>query len=451
MPTPRRRLSALDAAFLHMEDRSNRMQLAGVLVLEGKAPKFAEFRSAIAERLPTLPHFRERLDRSLNGLVRPSWIVDDDFEIDYHLRRLAVPAPGGRSEVLSLINDLTAAPLDLQRPLWELALVEGMPEGQFGLALKVHHCLVDGLSIMQIFAALFSADPSSNEPLALPAPPRRVAPGVETTSSSAARVLHSLTATAARLHRTVSMVQVAPSTRFNVGPSGPSRSTDFVSVPLQQVLGLRKSFGTTVNNVVLAVVTGAVRRYLARHDELVDHVYAFVPVNKRTDSAPGFSGNQIGMTYPALPVGTADPGERVRQVVESVATCVRTHQADDTSTLMSMSGLAPEPVAATLNRFIQFEGGLFNLTVTNVPGPPVPIYFLGSKLVRIVGSTPLTKKHALTIAALSYNGELTFSVTTDPRRLPDGNDLVQDIADEIALLTEAGAALASPAPARSAT
>jgi hypothetical protein len=421
------RLGALDAAFLHIEDRSNRMQLAGVLVFEGATPSFAAFRAAVESKLPSHPPFRQRLAGGLGGQLRPSWIVDAEFDLDYHLRRTAVPAPGGREELLGLVNELTSAPLDLQRPLWEMTLVEGLGADQFGIALKVHHCMVDGLSIMQIFATLFSADPASDRPLALPAPPPRV-PEVRSPLS-------------ARLGRAAAAVRVAPRTRLNTGPSGPTRATDFTTVPLEEILRVRRAFGTTVNNVVLATVTGALRRYLDRHDELVDEVYAFVPVNRRTDAGPGFHGNRIGMTYPALPVGEADPSARVRKVVASVDACVRTGQADDTAALLSVSGLAPEPVAAALNRLVQFDGGLFNLTVTNVPGPPVPVYFLGRRLLRIVGSTPLTRRHALTVAVLSYAGELTFSVTTDPRRLPDGSDLVVDLADELALLSATATSL----------
>ncbi|RNL80178.1 wax ester/triacylglycerol synthase domain-containing protein [Nocardioides marmorisolisilvae] len=424
------RLGALDAAFLHIEDRSNRMQLAGILVFDGAAPTFSEFREAVETRLPSLPHFRQRLTGGLGGLLRPSWTPDAEFDLDYHLRRTAVPSPGGRTELLALVDELTSAPLDLQRPLWEMTLVEGLEDGHFGIALKVHHCMVDGLSIMQIFATLFSADPASDSPLALAAPPPRQA------APTAPRP--PLTE---RLGRAAASVRVAPRTRFNTGPSGPTRATDFTTVPLEEIHRTRRAFGTTVNNLVLATVTGALRRYLERHDELVPELYAFVPVNRRTDAGPGFHGNQIGMTYPALPVGEADPVARVAKVVASVAECVRTGQADDTAALLSVSGLAPEPVAAALNRLIQFDGGLFNLTVTNVPGPPVPVYFLGRRLLRIIGSTPLTKRHALTIAVLSYAGELTFSVTTDPRRLPDGSDLVADLADELVLLTATAAAL----------
>jgi diacylglycerol O-acyltransferase len=435
------RLSPLDVAFLHVEDRSNRMQLAGMLLFDGPAPSYAEFRDAIGRHLPSLPHFRQRLRYSPLGLTRPSWVDDDAFDLDYHLHRAALPAPGGHAEIAAHIDHMTAAPLDLQRPLWEMALIEGLENGGFALALKVHHCMVDGLSIIDIFAALCSPDPdhplpeirewSPRAPMSRWGRLRRSVSGLpKIPSRKAAAEL------VGWLRRASRMVGAAPSTRLNTGVSGPTRRTEYLTVPLRDIHEVRREFGTTVNNIVLSVVTGALHRYLGRHDELVEKVHAFVPVNRRPQEARGTHGNQIGMTYPALPVGETDPRERVRKVVTAVAASATARQAEDTEALIRLGRFMPQPLAAVANRAMQFEAGIFNLTVTNVPGPPVPVYFLGRELQLILGSTPLTRRHALTIAVLSYNGELTFSVTTDPHRVPDGPDLVQDIRNELAELRD---------------
>lgn len=423
------RLSPLDTAFLHVEDKDNRMHLAGILTFTGPTPTFEEFRAEIDRKLPALPHFQHRLARSTFGLARPCWVPDDSFDLDYHLHHLALPSPGGHDQLTELIDDMTAAPLDMKRPLWELSLVDCISidgTAGFGIAVKVHHCMVDGLSIIDIFATLCAPAESVGKAAAPIHRTDPAAPPVRTQSP-----IRAAAETVLRLRRATALVGSAPSTRLNAGPSGPTRRTEFVQVPLADIQAARRAYDTTINNIVLAVVSGALHRYLTRHGECLDAVHAFVPVNKRPEHARGTHGNQIGMTYPALPVGEADPAARIDKVKAAVTASHAANQADDTAALIRLGRFAPQPVAAALNRAMQFRADMFNLTVTNVPGPPVPVYFLGRELQLILGATPLTRKHALTIAVLSYNGGLTFSVTTDPRRLPDGNDLVADIQAEL--------------------
>ncbi|TSE01135.1 wax ester/triacylglycerol synthase family O-acyltransferase [Skermania sp. ID1734] len=426
-------LSPLDAAFLHVEDRNNRMQLAGVLIFDGPAPSFAEFREAISRCLPALPHFRHRLHHTAFGVLRPAWVDDDAFDLDYHLHRVSLPSPGGHAEITGLIDHMSADPLDLQRPLWEMTLVEGLADGGFAVALKVHHCMVDGLSIMDIFATLCSPEPARALPQPqpwAPCPPKKwwQISGVNPQLPKADWEV------IGRLRRIGRLIRQAPDTPFNSEVCGPTRRTEYVTVPLRDIHDIRHAYGATVNTIVLAVVTGAMRRYLSRHGELVDHLHAFVPVNRRPEHARGTHGNQIAMTYPGLPVGESDPHARIGKVAEAVKRATTTSQADDTAALLELGRYAPQPLAALMNRALQFNAGMFNLTVTNVPGPPVAVYFLGRPLRLILGSTPLTRKHALTIAVVSYNGALTFSVTTDPRRLPDGTDIVADIRAELDVL-----------------
>jgi len=426
------RLSPLDAAFLQVEDPENRMQLAGMLTFRGSPPTYAEFRDAVAARLLDLPRFKERLALAPLGLTRPRWVEDSAFDLEYHLSRVALPEPGGHDEITSHIDHLTAAPLDLRRPLWEVGLVEGLEEG-FAISLKVHHCMVDGLSIIDIFTALLGPDtpvPAGVAGAGPTAPPRRTATKVETGLLDKVRGASAL-------------VGQAPRSPFNQGSSGPTRRTSYTTVPMSDIHLIRRPYAATVNNVVLAVVAGALRRYLLRHEHPVDKLHAFVPVNRRSEDGRGKLGNQIAMTYPALPVGEADPETRLAKVVEAVTTATEVGQASTTAWLMSTLGLAPAPIARSLNRLVQFSSGMFNLTITNVPGPPVAAFFLGRQLETILGSTPLTRRHALTVAVLSYNGKLTFSVTTDPRRVPDGDDLVADIEHELAALLDAATTTAT--------
>lgn len=419
------RLSALDAAFLQVEDRQNRMQLAGMLIFKGPAPEPTKFRDAVSERLLGLPRFQQRLQQSASGLGRPSWVDDDSFDLDYHLSRIALPSPGGHDEVAAHIDHMTSAPLDLSRPLWEVGLVEGLADG-FAVSLKVHHCMVDGLSIIDIFTALLAPDSDLAPPTNQTRTARREPATVQAQVPAALR----------RVQGAARLMGQAPTSVFNTGDSGPTRRTAYVTVPLDSIHDIRKVHGTTVNNIVLAVVTGGLRRYLTRHDAMVEKLHAFVPVNRRPQDARGSLGNQIGMTYPALPVGEASPDVRVTKVVQSVAEATASGQASTTATMMGLLGLAPAPLARSLNRAAQFNAGMFNLTVTNVPGPPGPVHFLGRELQLILGSTPLTKRHALTIAVLSYNGTLSFMVTTDPRRVPDGSEIAEDLRAELESLHE---------------
>lgn len=406
------RLSALDTAFLQVEDAENRMQLAGMLLFEGASPSYDDFRSAVAARLLGLPRFRQRLAPSALGLGRPRWVDDAAFDLDYHLSHVALPSPGGETEVAAHIDHMTTAPLDLRRPVWELGLVEGVGTG-FAISLKVHHCMVDGLSIMDIFGALVDS-------IDLPVPARKPRPVPEPGARAGTSLVR-------RVSGTLAMFGQAPRSTLNEGQSGPTRRTRYATLPLDDLRTVQRNAEASLNTVALTVVSGALERYLHRHGEDVEQVHAFVPVNRRGSDDRGRLGNQIAMTYPALPVGAMTPRDRLALVQRASAEAVHGHQPTTTAGLMSALSLAPAPVAGVLNRVMQIRAGLFNLTVTNVPGPPVPVHFLGRELELILGSTPLTRKHALTVAVLSYAGQLTFSVTTDPRRLPDGTRLVDDL------------------------
>lgn len=434
------RLSALDAAFLQVEDAENRMQLAGMLVFEGVAPSYDEFRAAAAERVLDLPRFQQRLHTSRLGLGRPAWVDDPAFDLDYHLSHVALPAPGEHTQIAGHVDQLTSTPLDLCRPLWELGLVDGVRTESgapgFAISLKVHHCMVDGLSIVDIMTALVDPLPA---PAALPTKPGK--PGKPALPASPAAPVAPTSAAdrRRRLAEALPPVGKAPRSMLNEGRPGPTRRTGFATVPLADLLAVRRATDVTLNTVVLTVVAEALHRYLTRHDESADVLHAFVPVNRRASGDRGKLGNQIAMTYPGLAVGPMPLTERLERVRDAATAAIRGGQPATTATMMSALGYAPAPIAGMLNRFVQFRAAMFNLTVTNVPGPPMAVHFLGRRLDVILGSTPLTQRHALTVAVLSYAGALTFSVTTDPRRLPDGADIVDDIRDSLQALVAATA------------
>lgn len=226
----------------------------------------------------------------------------------------------------------------------------------------------------------------------------------------------------------------APRTILTEGRASAERRTDWLQVPLDEVKAIKNTFGVTVNDVVLASVAGALRRYFERHDAVPEPIYAFVPVSLRDGSERGTLGNQIGLTFPRLPVDVAGRGDRLAAVVAVTGREEQLAQATDTARAIAVGGLLPAFASRQTNRFVQLRARLFSTTCTNVPGPPVPVYFCGRRLRQLLGCAPLTAEHAMTIAALSYDGTMFFSVTSDPARLPDGTSLVDDISAELGML-----------------
>ncbi|MEU1994029.1 wax ester/triacylglycerol synthase family O-acyltransferase [Nocardia gamkensis] len=451
----RDRLSPMDVAFLDVEDPQNRAHLFGLLVFDGPAPTFEDFRCAIGACLPDLPRFRQRIARVPGGLHRPEWVDAEGFQIDRHLGSIELPPPGDIGELNALADELSSAAMDMGRPLWEMQLVTGLAGGQFAIAVKLHHSMVDGVSIMDVFSVLFSVEPNAQLPTPQPWSPQRV-PGPFGLSSratvDAARDSAAALATGIRhmgrvwniagsIRRTARLLGQAPVTQFNAGPSGSRRRNSWLSVPLSEFALVKTQFETTINNVYLAVIAGALRRHRERSGETSVPLYAFVPVSIRDESERGALGNRIGLTFPRLPVDLDDAVARLADVGSVVDRRKQWQQATDTAALLAMGGSTPPVLTKHMNRYIQLRSRLFNLTCTNVPGPRVPVYFCGRRLRGMLGSAPLTASHAVTMSALSYNGTMFIAVTSDPVRVPDGDRLIEDFRAELdELLRLAGGA-----------
>lgn len=458
------RLSAMDVAFLHVEDERNRAHLVGIETFDGPVPDFEEFRKAIERRLPALPRFRQKIVSVPFSLNRPAWADDDRFDLANHLGRVTVAAPGEQAQLNALCDSMMAESMNMDRPLWTIDLVDGLAGGRFALAIKVHHCMVDGLSIVDMLATLLDVHPDAPPPAEVAWSPRPTPSKVGLLGEGLSDLLlpplwalgrglvwpprlwsgcRALGVLAGRVRRLVGAMGSAPHTSFNSGEAGTGRRTAWLEVPLVELKELRAGLGTTINNVVLAAVSGAIHRYLARNGESVEAFHAFVPVSVRAESERGSFGNRIGLTFPRLPVDEPHTAARVRGIIDSVGRQDQLQQAQDTAELIRVGDGVPPVLSAVLNRFIQFKAGLFNLTITNVPGPATPLYFCGRPMRQILGSAPLTKRHAVTIAGLSYNGTMFFSVTTDPARLPDGWTLINDLRDEFAALRALAQGVAS--------
>ena len=464
------RLTGLDASFLHLERDSAHMHVAGCSVFRGDAPSYEELIAAIESRLHLVPRYRQRLAFVPLDQGRPVWVDDPHFNVRYHVRHTALPRPGGEAQLKRLAGRVFSQSLDRGRPLWELWLVEGVADGRFALLSKTHHALVDGVSGVDIATVLFDTSP---EPLPVAPPdhewmprplpsraqlladalleratvPGELARGVRaalrgprTVAAGVTRALGSMGALA------WTGLKAAPSSPFNVR-IGPHRRFTWVRADLGEFKAVKDSLGGTVNDVVLAVVAGALGRYMRLHGHLTEGVElrAMVPVSVRADIERGALGNRVAAMWVDLPVGEQEPAQRLSTISEVMQEVKRSGQAVGAEILTRLSGFAPPTIMAQAAR-LQARQRLFNLVVTNVPGPQFPLYLLGRELESIYPMVPLAENTALGIAILSYNGQLNFGLVADYDALAD----VEVLAEELrAAIDELAAAAGAPPRGRS--
>jgi diacylglycerol O-acyltransferase len=464
------RLTGLDASFLHLERDSAHMHVAGCSVFTGDAPAYEELSAAIESRLHLVPRYRQRLAFVPLDQGRPVWVDDPHFNVRYHVRHTALPRPGGEPQLKRLAGRVFSQSLDRSRPLWELWLVEGVADGRFALLSKTHHALVDGVSGVDIATVLFDTSPEplpvappENEWVPRPLPSsaqlladslleRATVPGELARGVRAA--LRGPRSVAAGLGRALGSMgalawtglKAAPSSPFNVR-IGPHRRFTWVRADLAEFKAVKDSLGATVNDVVLAVVAGALGRYMRLHDHATDGVAlrAMVPVSVRADIERGALGNRVAAMWVDLPVGTQEPAVRLRSITEAMQEAKGSGQAVGAEILTRLSGFAPPTIMAQAAR-LQARQRLFNLVVTNVPGPQFPLYLLGRELESIYPMVPLAENTALGIAILSYNGQLNFGLVADYDALAD----VEVLADELrASIEELVSAAGAASPGRS--
>jgi len=462
------RLTGLDSSFLHLERDSAHMHVAGCSVFKGEAPAYDELIGAIESRLHLVPRYRQRLAFVPFDQGRPVWVDDPHLNVRYHVRHTALPRPGGDAELKRLAGRVFSQALDRSRPLWELWLVEGLAGGRFAVLSKTHHALVDGVSGVDIATVLFDASP---EPLPVASPEHEwVARPLPSSAQLLADALLERTTVpaevgrgmramlrgprtvATRLARSLGSVgalawtgfQAAPASPFNVR-IGPHRRFTWVRADLDQFKAIKDSLGGTVNDVVLAVVAGALGSYMRVHSNATDRVglRAMVPVSIRADIERGALGNRVAAMWATLPLGVTDPVQRLHAISEEMREVKQSGQAVGAEILTHLSGFAPPTIMAQAAR-LQARQRLFNLVVTNVPGPQFPLYLLGRELEAIYPMVPLAENTALGIAILSYNGQLNFGLVSDYDALAD----VELLADELrASIDELAAAARAPAPA----
>ena len=445
------------------------MHVAGCSVFLGAAPTYDELVDAIESRLHLVPRYRQRLALVPFGQGRPVWVDDPHFRVHYHVRHTALPRPGGDEELKRLAGRVFSQALDRGRPLWELWLVEGLADGRFAVLSKTHHALVDGVSGVDIATVLFDTSPDplpvappDHEWVARPLPSRAqlLADALLERATVPGEVMRGVRATL-RGPRTVAVrtgkalgsmsalawtgLQAAPPSPFN-SRIGPHRRFTWVDADLAQFKGIKNSLGGTVNDVVLAVVAGALGRYMRLHGRATDDVglKAMVPVSVRADVERGALGNRVAAMWATLPVGMTDPVERLHTVSEAMVGVKQSGQAVGAEILTALSGFAPPTIMSQAAR-LHARQRLFNLVVTNVPGPQFPLYLLGRELEAIYPMVPLAENTALGIAILSYNGQLNFGLVGDYDALADLEALADELRSSIEeLAAAAGVPSAGP-------
>jgi diacylglycerol O-acyltransferase / wax synthase len=436
------RLTGLDASFLALEDGgASHMHVGSVLLFEGEAPAYDEFVAHLERRLALVPRYRQKLAFPPLVQSRPVWVDDPHFNAGYHVRHTALPGPAGEPELRRLAGRLFAQRLDRSKPLWELWLVDRVGDDRFAMISKTHHALVDGISGVDIATVLFDLDPDPPEqPEPEPWVPRpeptqaalladalveRASGPVDLARAAAGAIAHpqsALAAGAAALGGLASMTQAglggAPRSPLNV-KIGPHRRFAWVDAELATLKAIKNALGGTVNDVVLTVVTGALRTHFLEQGYDTDiELKAMVPVSVRAESERGALGNKVAAMYAPLPIGLADPIARFRAVHDAMRGLKESGQAVGAETLTALADFAPPTILSQATR-LQGVQRFFNLTVTNVPGPQFPLYLLGRQLSRLYPLVPIVENAALGIAIMSYNGRIDFGLLSDYDALPD--------------------------------
>jgi WS/DGAT/MGAT family acyltransferase len=462
-------LSPLDATFLELEeaDVTAHMHIGGVLVFDplpgGGTPTLARVRRHLERRLDELPRYRQRLSsRTTGGLHWPSWVPDERFDIAAHVTRAALPKPGGERELLAWAADFWSHRLDRGRPLWRVVLLQGLAGGRWALVTKTHHCLVDGVGSVDAGSVLLDDEPQP--PRRRPAPPSP--PDVEPHRPGAIRRLAALPLAATEaavdlvrhprraaegLDSARALVELlvrdelvaAPKTSLNV-PLSEHRRIAVTEVSLEELKAIKRALGGTVNDVVLAVVTGALREWLHGRGIRTEglELRALVPVSIRAEDERGNLGNRIAAMRGPLPVYVEDPVRRLRVVSEEMEGLKRSKQALGAEVIARFNDFAPPTLLAQASR-VNFSTRLFNLIVTNVPGPQLPLYVLGRELQEVFPVAFLPQNHAMAVAIMSYNGRIGFGLLADYDSMDDIDVIATGIEESLAELEEAASATAA--------
>lgn len=469
------RLSAQDNSFLLLEQPNVHMHVAATQIYEAGRLRTADggidfetMRRSIESVLHLIPRYRQVL-QWIPLANHPVWVDDANFDIDYHVRHTSLPRPGSRHQLKKLAGRIMAQQLDRTKPLWEFWVVEGLEDNRFAVITKIHHCMIDGSSGVDLAQIMMSPDPRSSLPPPMPYIPRPAPTASELLGDHLARRitlpwqivrgLRSLADEATSIRDDVMVrllalrelagyaIRSASETPLN-GALGAHRYLDWMVLDLDEVKMVRRALDCTVNDVVLATVTGAVRRYMIRRrvDPAGLDFRVSAPVSVRRDDERGSLGNKVSSWIIPLPIDRADPIAQLRELNRRTEELKRSKQALGVEMLMAAAEWAP---AQLMSLGARATSGPINMIVTNVPGPQVPLYSVGAELLEMYPQVPLLANTGLGIALVSYNGRMFWGFNCDPDLVPDVADFVSEVKDSFRALHKAAArrAAARPAPA----
>ncbi|MFN2463726.1 MAG: wax ester/triacylglycerol synthase family O-acyltransferase [Candidatus Dormibacteria bacterium] len=465
------RMNPLDASFLAIEDGKNPMHIGSVAIFEGPAPTYGDVVRMVASKLPLVPRYRQKVRMVPFQLGRPVWVDDPNFQILYHIRHTAVPRPGGEDQLRNVAGRVFAQNLDRAKPLWEMWIVEGLRENRWALISKVHHCMVDGVSGADLLQVILDTNPTPADPVIEPWNPDREPGTIEVLADATLdrlveplEALRGLPALArSPLPGGMSLGDVRRSleayasmiTNKNVdlnGPIGPHRRWSWAKSSLADIKTIRTAFPATVNDVVLAVITTGFRALLqSRGADLEGRVVrTLVPVSVRSAEEKNVHNNRVSGMFPGLPVGVADPLERLELIRAQMDGLKQSKMAVAGDSLVKMGGFAPPMLLAIGTRLAsRMPQRTLNTITTNVPGPQVPLYIQGRQLIEAYPYVPIQGNVRIAIAIFSYLGGMNFGVTGDYDTTEDIGVLTKGIEDGIQeYLRLARSAGAVPVPAK---
>jgi WS/DGAT/MGAT family acyltransferase len=458
------RLSALDAQFLLLEKPSVHYHVAGLSILDpstrpaGPEGFFDDLKRLYQERQHLLPRFRQKVMTVPFAAGRPVWVDDPDFDLDFHIRRGAVPKPGGKKELADYVQRIHSRPLDRSKSLWELYFIEGLEDDHVAVLSKVHHAMIDGMSGMDIATVLFDLGP---EPRVVEAEPYKPEPAptprdllintlreqithpVRSAFGNLSLAIRTPEILLRRVQQTVSgfgsilAAGAPPKSPFN-RPVGPNRRFAMADAPVSDFKAIKNALGGTVNDVVLGAVAGALHRFLKRRGEPTQglSLRAMIPVSTRDESQKMALGNQVTSIFVDLPVGPMDAATRLRAITAATKDLKQSHQAVAAGALMNIGTWAPPTLHGLAARLVARQR-LLNLVISNVPGPQIPIYLAGAKLLAMYPVMPLGETLALAVAVTSIGGTMGFGITSDWDSMPDIDDFAGDMNNAILDLKKA--------------
>jgi diacylglycerol O-acyltransferase / wax synthase len=436
------------------------MHIGGLTLVEGPPPTMDEFLEQIRRRLHLVPRYRHKLAHTALDSGRPVWVDDPSFNLEYHVRHTALPAPGSWEQLQDLTARIFSQQLDRSKPLWEMWLIEGLEDDRFALITKTHHSLIDGIAGVDLATVLFDLSPEPPQiphsgrawqPHPEPGTAQLLTAGAVGAAKTGVSLLEGLFDAMSHPERAWDRAKEAaegigeivwaglnpaPETPLNV-PIGPHRRFIGVRAELSDFKTVKNAFGGTVNDVVLAVVAGALRTFLEARGRRTEGVEmrALVPVSVRTADQRDGGGNRIVVMRGPLPVYIDDPVGRLRFVANAMDGLKESKQALGAEVISGAQNFAPPTILAQASR-LNFSTRLFNLIVTNVPGPQFPLYVLGRKMLQAIPVAFLPENHALAIAIMSYNGQMNFGLLGDFDALPDIDQIGASIEEELSNLLE---------------